>query len=153
MIGSVGNDFYGELYSELLDKEGILPIFEKYEGTNTGICCVICNDRDRGHITDLGASTMISYDFAMSYINLLKEVELIYTELFILKHRKEIVFLLAKLAHKERKIFGFNLPSFYFIETYFNEIKELFEYADIVFANEAEAIFFGSLFDIYVKFK
>jgi hypothetical protein len=95
---------------------------------------------------------MISYDFVMSYMNLLKEVELIYTELFILKHRKEIVFLLAKLAHKERKIFGFNLPSFFFIENYFNDIKELFEYADIVFANEAEAIFFGSLFNIYVKY-
>jgi adenosine kinase len=75
----------------------------------------------------------------------LKTVELIYTELFILKHRKNIVYLLAESTNTDNKTFGFNLPSFYFIETFLEDIKNLFEYADIVFANFAEAIFFGKL--------
>jgi sugar/nucleoside kinase (ribokinase family) len=150
LIGSVGNDAWGKLYAELLEGAGIIPIFENFETDNTGMCSVFCNKKDRAHITDLGASTQVSIQFVHSRLHLLKEVELIYTELFILKHRKNIVYLLAELAQKERIIFGFNLPSFYFIETYLKEINELWEYADVVFANEAEAMFYGSLNNIYV---
>jgi adenosine kinase len=46
------------------------------------------------------------------------------------------------------KKFGFNLPSFYFIENYLEDIKKLFEYADIVFANAAEAMFLSTLLNI-----
>lgn len=152
LLGSVGDDFYGDLYGNLLSKENIVPIFEKFEKINTGVCCVFCHNRDRGHITDLGASTLISQDFVQRVWEDLSQVELIYTELFILKHRKEVVYLLAEHSLKDTITFGFNLPSFYFIETFFEDIKNLFEYADIVFANSAEAIFFGTLLGIEVIF-
>jgi sugar/nucleoside kinase (ribokinase family) len=150
LIGSVGDDAWGKLYEELLQGAGIVPIFEKFSTDNTGMCSVFCNKKDRAHITDLGASTQVNLEFVELNLDWLKEVELIYTELFILKHRKNIVYLLGELAHKDRKIFGFNLPSFYFIETYLKEINDLWEYADVVFANEAEAMFYGSLNNIYV---
>jgi sugar/nucleoside kinase (ribokinase family) len=150
LIGSVGDDAWGKLYTDLLEAAGIVSIFEKFSSDNTGMCSVFCNKKDRAHITDLGASTQINIEFVESKLEMLKDVELIYTELFILKHRKNIVYLLAELAQKDRKIFGFNLPSFYFIETYLKEINELWEFADVVFANEAEAMFYGSLNNIYV---
>lgn len=145
LLGSIGDDFYGDLYAELLQKEKIEPIFEKYDHVNTGICCVFCHDRDRGHITDLGASTLISAEFVQRIWEQLKNVQLIYTELFILKHRKNIVYLLAENALSDHKLFGFNLPSSFFIENYFHDILNLIEYADILFANAAEAVFFASL--------
>lgn len=151
MLGSVGDDFYGQLYSELLSKEDIVPIFEKIEKTNTGICCVFCHNRDRGHITDLGASTQISPEFVQRVWEELSKVELIYTELFILKHRKDIVYMLAEHCEHINRVFGFNLPSHYFLETYFEDIKNLIEYADIFFANAAEAQFFGNLMGLEVK--
>jgi len=60
LIGSIGDDNYGKLYKDLVIKEKILPLFEEIAHDNTGICCVYCHDRDRGHITDLGASILIS---------------------------------------------------------------------------------------------
>lgn len=66
LIGSVGNDHYGRLYEELVKKENIVPFFEKFDSDNTGICCVYCYDRDRGHITDLGVSILISENFVSS---------------------------------------------------------------------------------------
>ena len=42
----------------------------------------------------------------------------------------------------DHKIYGFNLPSFYFLETFQNDIQELISYADILFANIDEAKFF-----------
>jgi len=113
---------------------------------NTGICCVFCYNRDRGHVTDLGASTLISEEFVQRIWESLMNVELVYTELFILNHKKNIVFSLAKFSGQDnQRLFGFNLPSFFFIEKFIEEIKELIQYADIIFANAAEAIFLSSL--------
>ena len=145
LLGSVGDDFYGDLYAKLLQKENIVPLFEKCDDVNTGLCCVFCHNRDRGHITDLGASTLISMEFVQRIWDELKNVQLIYTELFILKHRKDTVYLLAENSLNDQKLFGFNLPSTYFIENYFHDINNLIEYADILFANVAEAVFFASL--------
>jgi adenosine kinase len=145
LLGSVGNDFYGDLYASLLNKEDIVPVFEKYDEINTGVCCVFCHNRDRGHITDLGASTLISKEYMERVWEKLSDVSLIYTELFILKHRKDLVFTLAEHALSDDRQFGFNLPSFYFIENFTQDILLLWSYVDVVFANVAEAIFFGKL--------
>ena len=153
LLGSVGDDFYGDLYANLLSKENIVPIFEKFDKTNTGVCCVFCHNRDRGHITDLGASVLISKEFVQRIWEELSNVELIYTELFILRHRREIVFLLAEHSLADHRTFGFNLPSHFFIENYFEDIKNLWEYADVTFANIAEAVFFSKLLGIEVMIK
>jgi sugar/nucleoside kinase (ribokinase family) len=150
LIGSVGYDFYGNLYAQLLEEEKIIPLFEKFENINTGVCGVFCHKRDRGHLTDLGASTLISMEFVQRIWKELVDVQLVYTELFILKHRKNIVYLLAELGLKDGKIFGFNIPSFYFIENFLDDIQNLFEYADVVFANKAEAEFFVKFLNIEV---
>ena len=39
---------------------------------------------------------------------------MIYTELFIIKHKKDLVYMLAQEGLDDGKLFGFNIPSFYF---------------------------------------
>jgi len=145
VLGSIGDDIHGQIYSELLVKESIVAIFERFENKNTGFCGVFCHQKDRGHITDLGASTQISDEFVLSNWEKIKEAQLIFTELFILKYKKKTVFKLAELGLENEKIFGFNFPSFFFIENFLSEIKELLEYADIIFCNAVEAAFFAKL--------
>lgn len=148
VIGSVGDDNYGQTYYDLLYQENIQPIFEKYSDNNTAVCGVFCHGKDRGHVTDLGASTKISDEFVEANWEKFKDAQLVFTELFILKHKKETVYKLAELGSKDDKIFGFNLPSYYFIETYLEDIKNLLEYADIVFVNAEESIFFAKMMGI-----
>lgn len=145
VIGSVGDDSYGQTYYDLLDQENIQPIFEKYQDNNTAICGVFCHGKDRGHVTDLGASTKISDEFVDANWEKFKGAHLVFTELFILKHKKETVYKLAELGSQNEKIFGFNLPSYYFIETYLEDIKNLVEYGDIIFVNAEESIFFAKM--------
>lgn len=145
VLGSIGDDLYGNMYADLLQEENIEVVFEKFANKSSGICGVFCNNKDRGHITDLGASTLINDEFIDSVWDKFKDTQLIFTELFIIKHKKNILFKLAELGNQDEKIFGFNLPSFYFIETYINEIKSLLEFADIIFTNAAESIFFTKL--------
>jgi adenosine kinase len=145
LIGAVGKDKYGDLYSDLLKKENIVPLFEQFEEVNTGICAVYCNNRDRGHVTDLGASILVSDKMLSETKEVLQNAELIFTELFILKHKKEFVNKLAEIGSSSKKVFGFNLPSFYFIETFLEDIKHVLKFADVVFTNAAEASFFAKL--------
>ena len=149
-LGSVGSqDPYGKVYQNLLLRENIVPIFETIENETTGLCMVICYNRDRAHITDLGASISISNDFVDRNWYKFKNVELIYTELFILKTKKEICFKLAELGLRNETFYGFNLPSEYFLVNYKNDISKLCEYADIIFANEQEALLFCEALNIY----
>ena len=145
LFGSVGKDRYGEKFEELLIHEEIQPIFEKIEGVSTGMCLVYVNNKDRGHITDLAASTLITKKFYLENLDTLKNVDLIYSELFIIKHKRQMLFDLAELMLDKSKLFGFNLPSFWFIETFLNDIISLIEYADVLFSNAAEAQFFSKL--------
>lgn len=73
----------------------------------------------------------------------IKDVEMIYTELYILRQKKDMVFKLAKLGLRTQTKFGFNLPAPFFIKMFKDSILELIEYADIVYANKNESIFFA----------
>ena len=83
-VGSIGKDEWGSTYENQCDEEGIATFFEEIEGMNTGVCLVVCNQRDRAHITDLGASTKISEEFINRNINKFQDAILIFTELYIL---------------------------------------------------------------------
>ena len=61
---SVGNqNIYGQIYQNLLLRENIIPISETIENQTTGLSIVICYNRDRAYITDLGDSISFSYEF------------------------------------------------------------------------------------------
>lgn len=150
-LGSVGDDYCGDLYSDLLQKEGIIPYFERIPKQNTGTCLVLCNHNDRAHITDLGASTSITEDYIKRVLPKFEDAILIFTELFIIKTQKDLVYKIAKMGLPDHKIYGFNLPSFYFLETFQNDIQELISYADILFANIDEAKFFCLKMGIDIK--
>ena len=153
-LGSVGNqNIYGQIYQNLLLRENIIPIFETIENQTTGLCIVICYNRDRAHITDLGASISISDEFVKRNWNKFKNVKLIYTELFIIKTKRDICFKLADLGLRDETFYGFNLPSEFFLKNFSKDISKLCEYADIIFANEFEAELFCETLKINTKNK
>ena len=151
-LGSVGGeDPYGDYYQGLLSTENIIPIFETVDDEVTGLCIVMCCNRDRAHITDLGASVSISNEFVERYWDRFKDVKLIYTELFILKTKKDICYKIAELGLKDETIYGFNLPSEFFLRNYTTDIAKLCEYADIIFANHSEAIAFCKFLNLKIE--
>ena len=79
-LGSIGDDdYYGNVYQDILLTENIIPIFEPIKDQTTGLCMVLCCNRDRAHITDLGAASHISKEFFERSWNKFKHVKLIYT--------------------------------------------------------------------------
>jgi adenosine kinase len=140
-LGSVGDDEEGIKYQKLLIEESIVPIFETFKDGITGKCAVLCSDRNRCHLTDLGASTLISEKFIKDNWDKIKNVSLVYTELYILQSRASIVFQLAELCLDNDKIFGFNLPAEFFLDKFSDSILDIISYGDVVFSNKEEARF------------
>ena len=145
-LGSVGGgDDYGEKYKNLLKSEGINSIFETIPDQNTGVCVAICHNQDRALITDLGASISITDEFIEKNWDKFKDVKLIYTELFILRHKREFCFKLATFGSRDETIYGFNLPAEFFLKNYIKDIYKICAFADIIFANQSEASLYCSL--------
>ena len=138
-LGAIGKDILGNEYVEGLLKENIQPYLEVIESDVTAKCATIIEGRERCHITDLGASTKISYEYVEQHWEKLKDLKLVYTELYILCHQRSVLKDFAKLCLDKNKLFGFNFPSIGFLNAFDNEIKEMIEYGDIIFANKEEA--------------
>lgn len=152
-IGAVGNDDMAIKFKNLVERENISCFFEEIDNEETACCATICKDRERCHLTDLGASTKISEHYFNELLeNQLKNIEMVYTELYILSHKKDLLIALGEKCLSEGKIFGFNLPSIGFINHFSKDICEMIEYADIVFANKEEAKYMAKkLFDLDEK--
>ena len=142
-LGSIGKDDIGLHYKQQLEEEKIVHLFEEFEG-DSGKCATIIEGRERCHITDLGASTKITEEYVNLNWDSIKDVKLIYTELYILSARKSVLLKLADLCLNDDKLFGFNFPSIGFLDAFSNDIKEMIEYGDILFANKEEARHFVS---------
>ena len=143
-LGSIGDtDPFGDEYQDILLTEDIIPVFQTIENETTGICIVACCNRDRAHITDLGASISIQDEFVERCLKTrFSNVKLIYTELFMIKSKREACYKVAKLGLKDETTYGFNLPSEFFLDTFTKDIEKLCQHADIIFANRAEATHF-----------
>ena len=152
-LGSVGdNDDYGDKYQDDLLTEGIIPVFQTIDNETTGMCIVLCCDRDRSHFTDLGASVSISDDFVERCLKTrFNNVKLIYTELFMIRCKKDVCYKVAELGLRDETIYGFNLPSDFFLNKYKEDISKLCEYADIIFANKAEATYFAKALKLKIN--
>lgn len=143
-LGAIGKDRLGEEYVAGLIKENIQPFLEVIETGVTAKCATIIEGRERCHITDLGASTKMSFEYVEEYWEKFKDLKLVYTELYILSHQRIVLKDFANLCLDEKKLFGFNFPSIGFLNAFDNEIKEMIEYGDIIFANKEEANHFVS---------
>ena len=62
-LGAIGKDRLGEEYVAGLMKENIQPFLEVIETGVTAKCATIIEGRERCHITDLGASTKMSFEY------------------------------------------------------------------------------------------
>lgn len=65
-LGALGDDYYGDSYLDIIKKEKIIPLFEKFEGECSSTCLVFCYKGDKGHLTDLACSVKISEDYVNS---------------------------------------------------------------------------------------
>lgn len=136
-IGTIGNDNFGNVFTENLKASGIEPYLFVGDGETGVVGSIITPDSERTMTTFLGAAGSIS----TSQINktLLNKYQLIHIEGYLVFNR-ELIDFTAKLAKECGLKVSLDLASFNVVEANIDFLKEMIRNSvDIVFANEDEA--------------
>jgi sugar/nucleoside kinase (ribokinase family) len=136
-IGKVGNDSFGEFFSNDMKANGIEPFMLK-TATDTGrAMALISPDSERTFATYLGAAIELSdSDLAE---NQFKDYKILHIEGYLVQNHA-LMLRAAELAKANNMKISIDMASFNVVEDNLDFLKDYVKnYVDIIFANEEEA--------------
>ncbi|MBI9052393.1 MAG: adenosine kinase [Bacteroidales bacterium] len=136
-IGKVGNDSFGEFFSNDMKANGIEPFMLK-TATDTGrAMALISPDSERTFATYLGAAIELSdSDLAE---NQFKDYKILHIEGYLVQNHA-LMLRAAELAKANNMKISIDMASFNVVEDNLEFLKDYVKnYVDIIFANEEEA--------------
>lgn len=136
-IGTIGNDNFGNVFTENLKESGIIPYMFVGDGETGVVGSLITPDSERTMTTFLGAAGNISTSQVTA--DILKDYQLIHVEGYLVFNRELIEFACRVAKERGLKV-SLDLASFNVVEANVDFLRNLISnYVDIVFANEDEA--------------
>ncbi|MCA1757887.1 MAG: adenosine kinase [Bacteroidales bacterium] len=137
-IGSVGSDYVGDLFEKELKKAGVDAILKRRSSPTGTAVAMITPDSERTFATHLGAAVELSLD-DISPLQM-DGYHILYLEGYLI-----INYELVKRACETARSLGMkvavDLASYNVVENFREQFNDLVDnYADIVFANEEEAL-------------
>jgi Sugar kinases, ribokinase family len=137
-IGKIGDDEYGEFYTEELKKAGIVPHFIKEKGAASGTAMtLITPDGERTFGTYLGIAAELSEKELNPEI--FKDYHFFYVEGYLVQNYALIEQAL-RIAKMQGLKIAIDLASYNVVESNKDFLLDLISnYVDVVFANEEEA--------------
>jgi sugar/nucleoside kinase (ribokinase family) len=145
-LGAVASDELGERFAADLDQSGVHAVLERPERpdehTGTGACYVIVTpDQQRTMATTLGVAGLLSAEF-LDRSGLVASSSLVYFDGYLLDFpdsRRIVESLLAAASDAGTRV-AFGLADPFCVARHLEEMREITERVDLVFANEEEAI-------------
>jgi len=144
-MGCVGNDKYAEILKTKAVEVGVNPVYQYHETEPTGRCavCIV------GHHRSLCAHLAAANHFTESHLDVSENWKLVtkaqyyYITGFHLTVCPPAIMKVAKHAYGENKIFSMNLSAEFICSIFKTPQLAAYEYVDILFGNEAEAVIFA----------
>lgn len=142
-FGAVGSDDYSDKMTKCSVADGVNVQFFQNDSVPTGTCAVLVNGKNRSLVANLAAAN--TYPLAHlkedAQWSVAEKAELYYISGFFLTVSAESMMTVAKHANENGKTFCFNLGAPFLIEVppFFESMKALFPYVDVLFGNETEA--------------
>ncbi|MDR1793716.1 MAG: adenosine kinase [Bacteroidales bacterium] len=139
-IGKIGNDRYGEAFLADLEACGVTPFLVKSDSMSGFCTSLISPDGERTMATFLGAAATLEPSDIDE--NALQIGDILYLEGYLL-HNHKLIEKAVSIARQKGLIIALDLASYNIVEENLDFLQILVsECADIVFANEAEALAF-----------
>lgn len=151
-MGCIGrSDKFGKLLLECASNDGVQCNFDYSDKNDTGLCAVtINNDKERSLTTNLLAAN----DFSVKHMSLetskqqLSEASVVYTAGFFITVSPESMEIAGKHCLENNKWFGINFSADFIVSIFKDPFNKIFEYANLVFTNEGEAVAFAKANEI-----
>lgn len=144
LLGKVGKDSHGDFYVESLKRLKVHPNLSRSNSFATGKCiCLITQDAQRTFAVNLGAAmTLEKADIDESCVEKSKLLHLTAYELEVSNTREAVLHAMETAKNNGVKI-SIDLADASLIKRCHSEIRKIVKnYADFLFANEAEAAAF-----------
>jgi len=141
-IGSIGKDDNGNKLKEVAEKEGITTHYWRDPNTPTGTCAVLVVQKERSLVANLGAAERYNKQQHLDSDEIqqvIARAQYIYCTGFFLTHGTESLLSLGKHACQHNKYFLMNLSAPFLIEHFFDQMKQVLPFTDVIFCNDNEA--------------
>eukprot|EP01069_Polyplicarium_translucidae_P009922 Polyplicarium_translucidae@DN3346_c0_g5_i2.p1 len=149
-LGCLGDDEYGERMRKLCDDCKISAKFAISSGSKTGVCGVSVCQKERTLVTRIAAAREYPTS-ALSDSAAWKLVEgcnIVYSAGFFLDTNVAAMKSVAQHCAERGKLFATGLSAPLFVESYKDQMMEVFPYADVLFGNETEWEAFGEVHNL-----
>ncbi|KAL8439903.1 hypothetical protein Efla_006522 [Eimeria flavescens] len=138
-IGCIGTDKEGKQLRDLLEQQGVKPIYKLSETKPTGTCMVLVTNKERCLCTNLGASVDIDEAFVQEKWAEVTECAAIYCTGFLMSSSSAVLLKLARYCRQTGKLFACNLSAEFLMHQFRNEYKDMLRMANITCGNKEEA--------------
>ncbi|EME31521.1 adenosine kinase [Galdieria sulphuraria] len=144
-FGAVGTDEHSKQLQKCATADRVETHFEHKPNLPTGVCGVLVTAKGfcRSLVAKLGAASHYSVEHlrAREQWELVKKAQIFYSSAFFCAVSPESLFELGTHACANDKTFCHNLAAPFLIENskYFQILKDILRYVDIIFGNDAEA--------------
>jgi len=136
-VGKIGNDDYGRIFKEDLEKSNIKPVLLKSDTHSGRAVALISPDRERTFATHLGAA--IELDADELHMDHFSGHDIFHIEGYIVQNN-ELLEKAVKLAKENGMDISLDLASYNVVDDNLEFLRYIVkEYVDIVFANEEES--------------
>jgi len=149
-VGCIGNDEYGAQMKKEAERGGVTTHYLVDQQTKTGTCAVLIVEKERSLVAYLGAAEKYSKDhFDSPAIQaVVHKASYFYCTGFFLTVSLQSLIALGEHAKQTNKHFLMNLSAPFLIEFFWDQMKSVLPYADVVFSNEDEAATLGKKLNI-----
>eukprot|EP00871_Galdieria_phlegrea_P004082 jgi/Galph1/4675/GphlegSOOS_G3393.1 len=144
-FGAVGMDENSLKLQDCAVEDGVEVRYDRKPGLPTGVCGVLVTSSGfcRSMVAHLGAASHYSHEHLVrqEQWDLVTRAKIFYSSAFFFTVSPESLFELGKHACDNQKTFCLNLAAPFLLENskYFEMLRELLPYVDILFGNETEA--------------
>jgi adenosine kinase len=147
-LGCIADDATGQQMEKDTKEEGLTGYFAKTTEANTGACAVLVQNKERSLVADLGACLKYPTEHLKQTLGFLESAKVFYVASFFISSNFEALIQYADFANTKGKKFAYNLSATFLIDMHQNEMKQIFNYVDILFGNEDETAHFGKVHGI-----
>lgn len=137
--GCVGKDADADILRQCAQKDGVKVDYAVSDTRRTGRCAVLIHQKDRSMCTDLEAASTFTTHHLKEKKAVWENAEVIAVEGYFLTVSEESVVALAKHQMANKKTFAFSLSAPFICQFFTAGVKNVLEYANLVFGNESEA--------------
>lgn len=141
LLGKIGNDEHGEIYTNETNTVGTTPKLSKHDTEATGIAITfITPDGERTFAVNLGAA--LHFDENDTHADTIRNSQILHIEGYKIEETKDnnIILNAVKIAKENGTKVSIDLSDSGLIKRNYDYLKKFIkEHADIVFANEDEA--------------